>query len=167
MFSCFSGYCFFPEYANINRKMIYIIAFITFIAGLFVGGLLLRGSRPGSLLCINECRRRLHPNEVAGLFASVVVQKIPGVIPNVILETDKTIVFKHPRPGHRIHYMFVPKKDIKNFGELTDVDKEYIIDLYSTVVTVINRQGIKDYTLLTSGPGLQDVAYLHFHLTAE
>ncbi len=147
--------------------MIYIIAFFTFMAGLFVGGLFLRGSRPGSLLCINECSRRLHPNEVAGLFASVVVQKIPGVIPNVILETDKTIVFKHPRPGHRIHYMFVPKKDIKNIGELTDEDKEYIIDLYSTVVAVINKEGIKDYTLLTRGPGLQDVAYLHFHLTAE
>jgi diadenosine tetraphosphate (Ap4A) HIT family hydrolase len=146
--------------------MIYIIAFFTFMAGLFVGGLLLRGSRPGSLLCINECSRRLHPNEVAGLFASVVVQKIPGVIPNVILETDKTIVFKHPRSRHRIHYMFVPKKDIKNIGELTDEDKEYIIDLYSTVVAVINREGIRDYTLLTRGPGLQDVAYLHFHLTA-
>jgi diadenosine tetraphosphate (Ap4A) HIT family hydrolase len=63
--------------------------------------------------------------------------------------------------------MFVPKKDIKNIGELTDEDKEYIIDLYSTVVVVINREGIKDYTLLTRGPGLQDVAYLHFHLTAE
>ena len=147
--------------------MIYIIVFFTFMAGLFVGGLLFRGSRPRSLLCINECSRRLHLNEVAGLFASVVVQKIPGVIPNVILETDKTIVFKHPWPRHRIHYMFVPKKDIKNIGELTDEDKEYIIDLYSTVVAVINRQGIKDYTLLTNGPGLQDVAYLHFHLTAE
>ena len=147
--------------------MIYIIAFFTFMAGLFLGGLLLRGSRPRPLLSMHECSRRLRPNEVAGLFASVIVQKIPGVIPNVILETDKTIVFKHPRPGHRIHYMFVPKKDIKNIGELTDEDKEYIIDLYSTVVAVINREGIKDYTLLTRGSGLQDVAYLHFHLTAE
>ena len=147
--------------------MIYIIAFFTFMAGLFVGGLLLRGSRPGSLLCINECNRRLHPDEVAGLFASVVVQKIPGVIPNVILETDKTIVFKHPWSRHRIHYIFAPKKDIKNIGELTDEDKEYIVDLYSTVVTIINRQGLKNYTLLTNGPGKQDVSYLHFHLTAE
>ncbi len=147
--------------------MIYIIAFFTFMAGLFVGGLLLRGSRPGSLLCINECSRRLHPSEVAGLFASVVIQKIPGVIPNVILETDKTIVFKHPWSRHRIHYIFVPKKDIKNIGELTDEDKEYIVDLYSTVVTIINRQGLKNYRLLTNGPGKQDVAYLHFHLTAK
>jgi diadenosine tetraphosphate (Ap4A) HIT family hydrolase len=61
----------------------------------------------------------------------------------------------------------VPKKDIKNIGELTDEDKDYIIDLYSTVVTVINRQGLKNYRLLTNGPGKQDVAYLHFHLWAK
>ncbi len=147
--------------------MFYILAFFIFIAGLFVGGILFRGSKPRSLLSIHECSNCLHPNEVAGLFASVVVRKIPGVIPDVILETDKTIVFKHPRQKHRIHYIFVPKKDIKNIGELTDEDKDYIIDLYSTVVTVINRQGLKNYRLLTNGPGEQDVAYLHFHLWAK
>ena len=138
-----------------------------FITGLFVGGFLFRDPKPRSLLSINECSNCLHPDEAAGLFASVVVRKIPGVLPNVLLETDKTIVFKHPWSRYRIHYMFVPKKDIKNIGELTDEDKEYIVDLYSTVVAVINRQGIKDYKLLTGGPGLQDVAYLHFHLTVE
>ena len=137
------------------------------MAGLFVGGLLLRGSRPGSLLCINECSRRLHPNEVAGLFASVIVQKIPGIIPNVILETDKTIVFKHPRSRHRIHYMFVPKKDIKNIGELTGEDHEYVIDLLSSVVVIINKYDLKNYRLWTNGPGKQDVAYLHFHLGSD
>ncbi len=147
--------------------MFYISAFFIFIAGLFVGGILFRGSKPRSLLSIHECSNCLHPNEVAGLFASVVVRKIPGVIPDVILETDKTIVFKHPRQKHRIHYIFVTKKDIKNIGELTDEDKDYIIDLYSTVVTVINRQGLKNYRLLTNGPGEQDVAYLHFHLWAK
>jgi len=138
-----------------------------FITGLFVGGFLFRDSKPRSLLSINECSNCLHPDEVAGLFASVVVRKIPGVLPNVLLETDKTIVFKHPRSKLRIHYLFVPKKDIKNIGELTDEDKEYIIDLYSTVVTVINRQGINNYRLLTNGPGKQDVTYLHFHLMAK
>ncbi len=148
--------------------MFYIlVAFFMFITGLFVGSFLFRDSKPRSLLSIKECSNCLHSAEVAGLFASVVIQKIPGVIPHVLLETDKTIVFKHPRPTHRIHYMFVPKKDIKNIGELTDEDKEHIIDLYSTVVAVINRQGISNYRLFTNGPGIQDVTYLHFHLMAK
>jgi len=92
---------------------------------------------------------------------------MPGVIPNVILETDKTIVFKHPRPMSRIHYIFVPKKDIKNIGELSEEDKEYIIDLYAAVAEVINREGIKTYRLWTNGPSSQEVTYLHFHLVAQ
>jgi diadenosine tetraphosphate (Ap4A) HIT family hydrolase len=147
--------------------MIYVVALFTFIAGLLVGGLLFSDSKPRSLLSIFSCSNCLSPNDVAGLFASVVVQKMPRLIPNVILETDKTIVFKHPRPKHRIHYMFVPKKDIKNIGELTDEDSEYIIDLFSTIVEVVNKLETKSYKLWTNGPEKQDVTYLHFHLGAD
>ena len=147
--------------------MIYVVALFTFIAGILVGGILFSSSKPRSLLGIFSSSNCLSPNDVAGLLASVVVQKMPRLIPNVILETDKTIVFKHPRPKHRIHYMFVPKKDIKNIGELTDEDSEYIIDIFSTIVEVINKLETKNYKLWTNGPANQDVTYLHFHLGAE
>ncbi len=149
--------------------MLYLIALalFTFIVGILVGGLLFADSKPRSLLNINKCANFWAPNDVAGLFASVVVQKMPLFIPDIILETDKTLVFKHPRPKHRIHYMFVPKKDIKNIGELTDEDNEYIIDLFSTIVAIVNKLGIKNYKLWTNGPERQDVTYLHFHLGAE
>ena len=147
--------------------MLYVLALFTFLAGLLVGGLLFSDSKPRSLLSIFECGNCLAPNDIAGLFASVVVQKMPRLIPDVILETDKTIVFKHPRPRYRIHYIFVPKKDIKNIGELTDVDSEYIIDLFSTIVAVVNKLGTKNYKLWTNGPEKQDVTYLHFHLGVE
>lgn len=147
--------------------MLYAVALFIFIAGLLVGGLLFSDSKPRSLLSIFECGNCLASNDVAGLFASVVVQKMPRLIPGVILETDKTIVFKHPRPRYRIHYMFVPKKDIKNIGELTDEDSEYIIDLFSTIVATVNKLGTKNYKVWTNGPEKQDVTYLHFHLGVE
>ena len=147
--------------------MLYVVALITFIAGLLVGGYLFSDSKPRTFLSISECGNCLAPNDVAGLFASVVVNKMPRLIPNVILETDKTIVFKHPRPKYRIHYMFVPKKDIKNIGELTDKDGEYIVDLFSTILAVVNKLGTKNYKLWTNGPEKQDVTYLHFHLGVE
>ena len=147
--------------------MIYVIAFFAFLVGLIVGGFLFSDSKPRSFLNIIECAECLAPNDVAGLLASVVVQKMPKLIPGIIFETDKTIVFKHPRPKYRIHYMFVPKKDIKNIGELTAEDNESIIDLFSTIVTVINKLETKNYRLWTNGPGKQDVTYLHFHLAVE
>ena len=147
--------------------MIFALAFVTFIAGIVVGGFLFSDSKPRSLLSIFECSNCLNRNEMAGLLASVIVQKTPRLIPNVIAETDKTIVFEHPRPKHRIHYMFVPKKDIKNIGELTNEDTEYIIDLFSTIVVLVNKYEIKNYSLWTNGPEKQDVTYLHFHLGAD
>ena len=147
--------------------MFYALVLFTFIAGFLVGGFLLSDSKPRSLLSISVCSNCLAPNDAAGLFASVVVQKMPRLIPNIIVETDKTIVFKHPRPKYRIHYMFVPKKDIKNIGELTDEDSEHIVDLFSTIVATVNKLGIKNYKLWTNGPEKQDVTYLHFHLGAE
>jgi len=114
---------------------------LAFTAGLLIGGIVFSGIRPRTPLSIHECTSNCwHPNEIAGLFASVVVQNMPGVIPHVILETDRTIVFKHPRPISRIHYVFVPKKDIKNIGELTEEDKEYIIDLYAAVAAMVKRE---------------------------
>ena len=152
---------------HMTRKTLFLLV-LAFIAGLLVGAIVFTDSKSRSPLSIHECTRHCwHPNEIAGLFASVVVQNMPGIIPNVILETDKTIAFKHPRPMNKIHYLFVPKKDIKNIGELTEEDKEYIIDLYSIVAVVINQQGIKNYRLWTNGPGKQEVTYLHFHLVAE
>ena len=147
--------------------MVYVIALVAFIAGLLVGRIMFTNSNPRSLLKFKKGNNHLNSNEIAGLFASVIVQKLPGFIPKVIIETDKTIVFQHPKPKHRIHYIFIPKKDIKNIGELTDDDKEYIIDLFSTVVGIINNQRITNYTLWTNGPEKQDVSYLHFHLGAE
>ena len=149
------------------NEMFYLLAFIIFIAGLIVGGMLFKDSKPRTLLSIRKGNNILDSKEIAGLIASVLVQKIPTVIPDLVLQTDKTIVFKHPRPRKPIHYVFAPKKDIKNIGELTDEDKEHIIDLHAAIVAVIKREGIRNYSILTNGPGRQHVAYLHFHLMAE
>lgn len=150
-----------------TRKTFYLLI-IAFTAGLLVGGMIFSRVNPRSPLSIQECTSNCwHPNEIAGLFASVVMQNLPEVIPHVILETDKTVVFAHPKSMHKIHYLFVPKKDIKNIGELTNEDKEYLIDLYAAVTAVVQREGIKNYRLWTNGPGKQEVTYLHFHLIAD
>lgn len=147
--------------------MSYLLALFILTLGILIGAALFSDSRPRSLLMIKANKNRFSANDVAGLLASVIVQKTPGLIPNIILETDKTIIFEHPRPKHRIHYIFVPKKDIKNIGELSDEDEEYIIDIFSAIVSQIHKQQLQNYKVWTNGPGKQDVTYLHFHLGAE
>ncbi|NOR80124.1 MAG: HIT domain-containing protein [Methyloprofundus sp.] len=138
-----------------------------FFLGLLVGWWLFSDSRPRQLISLHRRSHASSREELLGLLASVGVQKLTCLIPGIILETDKTIVFKHPRPKYRIHYIFSPKKDIKDIGDFSELDTAYLIDLFATIATVIHQENLQDYKLWTNGPGKQDVTYLHFHLGAK
>jgi len=149
----------------------YTLLLLGFGAGLVCGYWLFCDTRPRPLL---NCKLSRTPtdnlssrSQLAGLLASVLLQKSPRLMPRVVLETDKTLVFKHPRPRHKVHYMFVPKRYIKNIGELSVDEREHIVDLFACMVTCINRLAIHDYKIWSNGPGKQDVAYLHFHLGGD
>ena len=139
----------------------------SFVVGLLIGWWLFSDSRSRQLITF---RRRSHASareELLGILASIGVRKLTGLIPGIILETDKTIVFKHPWPKYRIHYIIAPKKDIKDISDFSEDDKEYLNDLFAALSTVINQENIQDYKLWSNGPGKQDVTYLHFHLGAK
>jgi len=149
----------------------YALLLLGFGVGLVCGYRLFCDTRPRPLLNCKLSRisggTAYSRSQFAGLLASVLVQKSPRLLPQIVLETDRTLVFKHPRPRHKIHYMFVPKRDIKNIGELSVDEREHIIDLFACMVTCINHLGIRDYKVWSNGPGKQDVAYLHFHLGGD
>jgi histidine triad (HIT) family protein len=107
----------------------------------------------------------LHPNEVLGLLASINIQTAPGLLPNVVYETDRTIVIKHPFPSAKYHVLIIPKRDIKNIGEFRDEDADYILDALKVSAILIQKEKLKTYRLWTNGPNNQIVAYLHWHLT--
>lgn len=138
--------------------------FCSLLLGLLIGWWLFSDSRPRQLISINRFNCAFAREELLGILASVGVQKLTRLIPGIILETEKTIVFKHPRPKYRIHYIFSPKKDIKDVSDFSEEDREYLIDLFAVINTVIKQEKLQDYKLWSNGPGIQDVTYLHFHL---
>lgn len=143
------------------------ILFIIFIAGLIAGGYLFRDTQPRSFLRIDACDKNcLNPNELLGLIGSVGVQNLPGLIPFVVKETDKTIVIESPIHDAPIHYVIIPKKDIKDIGDISEVDKEYLIDAYAVIGNIIRENNLRQYKIYTNGPYYQTVNYLHFHLLA-
>jgi diadenosine tetraphosphate (Ap4A) HIT family hydrolase len=113
---------------------------------------------------MSRCQDCLSPKDLAGLLASVGIQKLPGVIPYVVFETDKTIVVKLPFTKAHTHYVIIPKKDIKNIGELSEEDVPYLNDAFFVARHLIEEKKLSKYILYTNGPGYQDVTYLHFHL---
>lgn len=151
-----------------KRVRILALMLVTLVIGVILGGYLFADTRPRSVLALSNCEGTcFQANELLGLLTSVGIQRFPALIPRVIKETDKTIVIEHPSPQARIHYLVIPKKDIKNIGELSDADGEYLIDAFKVAREIIKERNLTDYRLTTNGPGYQGVTYLHFHLTAN
>src|SRR5689334_5739084 len=112
------------------RTTIYIV--IALIVGIGIGGYIFSETRTRPVLTVSGCQNScFKPNEALGLLASIGIQKFAGFVPSVIKETDKTLAIKSPDPQAPIHDIIIPKKDIKNIGELSEEDKEYIMDAYA------------------------------------
>ena len=148
------------------RIIISMLAALAF--GIILGGYLFADTRPRSFLALNKCDGTcLNANELLGLLTSVGIQRFPALVPSVIKETDKTVVIESPSPQARIHYLVIPKRDIKNIGELPDSDGEYLFDAFKVTREIIKEKNLTDYRVTTNGPGHQGVTYLHFHLLAD
>ena len=151
-----------------KRLRIAALMLAALLVGVILGGYLFSDTRPRSFLALNKCEGTcLQANELLGLAASVGVQKFSALAPSVVKETDKTIVIEHPGPQARIHYLVIPKKDMKNIADLSDADGEYLLDAFKVAGKIIREKNLTNYRITTNGPGYQSATYLHFHLTAN
>ena len=145
-----------------------IFLLIVFAVGIITGGYLFRNTQPRSFLKIDACDEScLNSNELLGLIGSVGIQNLPDSMPFVVRETDKTVVVESPVREALIHYVIIPKKDIKDSGDISELDKEYIIDAYAVIGQIIREENLTRYKVYTNGPYYQTVNYLHFHLLAS
>lgn len=138
------------------------------VLGIAIGGFLFSKSIPRSFLAVGDCGSTCYrPNDLAGLMASAGIQRLPGVIPAVILESDQCIVIKHPKPEARVHLVLFPKRDVKNIGTLTAEDQTAVVGCFALVRNLASASNAQNYRLTTNGPALQHVTYLHFHFLAQ
>lgn len=145
-----------------------LLIFGALLIGAIFGGYLFSDTRPRSFLAATKCEGTcFKQNELVGLLASAGIQKFPALIPSVVRESDRTIVIEHPAPEAPIHYVLIPKTDIKNIAEFSDADRESLINVFRVVREIIKEKGLVHYRVVTNGPGYQGVTYLHFHLTAK
>lgn len=151
-----------------TRLRLTLLLLATLLLGVILGGYLFSNTRPRSFLALNNCAGTcLRTNELLGLATSVGLQKFSGLIPSVVKETDKTLVIESPNPQARLHFLLIPKKDIKNIAELSDEDKEFLMDVFKVAGEIIREKNLLNYRIATNGPGYQTATYLHFHLIAE
>ena len=122
-----------------GRKKIAVAA-LSLLLGIVIGGYLFRDIRPRSFLAVPHCEHScLAPSDLAGLMAAVGVTKLGGLPFHVVKETEKTIVVKHPAPHARVHYLVMPKKDIRISGILRE-DLEYLTDAFAVIGDIIRTR---------------------------
>lgn len=155
---------------HVSHRIKAIFTGVVFIGiGIVIGGYLFQDTQPRSFLTFHKCEDTcLNLNELVGLLGSVGIQKVPVALePFIIRESDKTLVVKHPMPLAELHYVVVPKKDIRNAADLSDEDQEYLMDAYAVMADIIKEKGLFDYKIITNGPGFQTMGYFHFHLVSD
>ncbi|HCM36941.1 MAG TPA: hypothetical protein DIS53_03390 [Candidatus Wildermuthbacteria bacterium] len=147
----------------------YILVGIVFlVGGILLGGYLFSDTKPRSILRAPECQERcFNQEEILGLLSSVGIQRLSGIIPFVQKETDKTIAVRHPFPQADIHFVIIPKKDIRAVEDISEEDAAYLVDAYALMAELIEEQNLRNYKVVVNGPGFQTVGYLHFHLVSE
>ena len=144
-----------------------LVNVLTFLVGVVTGGYLFADSQPRSFLAVTDCHFCYRPNDLAGLLVSAGIQRMPGAIPRVVKETDRCLAIEHPFPSARIHFVVFPKKDIKSIADIAIDDQPYVLDCLAMIRTLVVENDLRDYRVLSNGPGLQDVTYLHFHVVSR
>lgn len=134
------------------------------LLGVWIGGILFSSTQQRSVLAIRRCKTCLRTSELFGLITSVGVQLTPGFIPDVLIESDKAISIRSPRPLNAFHAVVFPKKDIKDLEDISAEDQSYVMECLGMLAQIARTYHLKKYQITTNSSTLQEINYLHFHL---
>ena len=150
-----------------RRAAILSSILLSFGIGFLLGAAAIHRPIPHAPLELPPARNPWSPKDVLGLVGSLGIRAFAGHLeraPSVAVETDRTFAILVPAPSDRVHYVLVPKKDIRDPGQISAEDQPYLTDVFLTARHLVEKDGLKEYRIYTNSRGLQSVAYLHFHL---
>ena len=136
-------------------------------AGLQAGAYLFSDTQPRSYLAVGRCDRTCSgANDLRGMLTSVGIQRVPKGVPLVVKESDQCIAIRHPYSPQRLHFVFFPKRDIFNIGEIASGDEPYVMGCLAMLGELAREHKMTSYRVYSNGPVEQDITYLHFHLVS-
>ena len=100
------------------------------------------------------------------IFTKIIEREIPA---NIIYEDDKSIIIEDISPQAPIHYLAIPKKEIKGISDLSESDQGIVDHLMMVIKNEMSNQGINDYRLVINNGSEagQTVFHLHIHILAN
>jgi hypothetical protein len=143
---------------------------LLFGAGFACGGLSFVQTQARPLPEIHRCESVedcLTNPQVLGLLTSAGLHLAPGATPDIVARSPECVGISNPKPEGRIDLVFFPTRDMRNLLDIAPGDEKYLMGCIALMRKVADERGMHNWKILSNGPGVQEIAYLHFHLIQD
>lgn len=99
------------------------------------------------------------------IFCKIAGGQVPS---DVVWQDEHAVAFRDIRPQAPVHVVFIPRRHVVSFAEVTSTDGAFLASVGVGIRTVAEAEGIARSgfrVLSNNGPdGGQEVGHLHLHL---
>jgi histidine triad (HIT) family protein len=99
------------------------------------------------------------------IFTKIINKEIPA---DILFEDDDVLAFRDINPQAPIHFLVIPKKEIKTLNDIEEDDKDLIGKLFIIAKQLAKSEGISDNGYRTifncNEHGAQTVYHIHLHV---
>ncbi len=108
---------------------------------------------------------------VSGMFVGFSFTYLTALMPvDKLAENERAIVFRHPAPMGKVHWLGVPKMRLPSLAALDLTDGETracVTAVFQALALAAEGEGVRPYTILVNGGAYQEVPQIHFHLLQD
>ena len=99
------------------------------------------------------------------IFSKIINKEIHA---DILFENDKILAFRDISPQAPVHFLVIPKKEIRTINDINEEDKSLIGELFIVAKEIAKKEGISEKGYRTifncNENGGQTVYHIHLHV---
>ena len=99
------------------------------------------------------------------IFSKIINKEIHA---DILFEDDKILAFRDISPQAPVHFLVIPKKEIRTINDISEEDKRLIGELFIVAKEIAKKEGIAENGYRTifncNEHGGQTVYHIHLHV---
>ena len=99
------------------------------------------------------------------IFSKIINKEIHA---DILFENDKILAFRDISPQAPVHFLVIPKKEIRTINDINENDKSLIGELFIVAKEIAKKEGISEKGYRTifncNEHGGQTVYHIHLHV---
>ena len=99
------------------------------------------------------------------IFSKIINKEIHA---DILFENDKILAFRDISPQAPVHFLVIPKKEIRTINDINEEDKSLIGELFIVAKEIAKKEGISEKGYRTifncNEHGAQTIYHVHLHV---